>query len=100
MRATKQQYPSSTYRRLNALGICPEKRIGIGQDVVFALSFPPAERGIGGASGGGPYVRMHLQPLASLSEANRSPGIIPEDHQEQTNRPDVHEVCTDIDTYL
>ena len=38
-----EQYPSSAYRRLNALEICPEKRVGIGRDVVFALSFPPAE---------------------------------------------------------
>ena len=45
MRATKpaNKYPSSAYRRLYALGICPENRVGIGQDVVFALSFPPAE---------------------------------------------------------
>ena len=45
MRATKarEQYPSFAYRRLNALGVCPEKRVGIGQDVVFAVSFPPAE---------------------------------------------------------
>ena len=39
----REQYPSSVYGRLNALGIYPEKRVGIGHYVVFALSFPPAE---------------------------------------------------------
>ena len=39
----REQYPSSAYRRLNAFGICPEKRVGKGQDVVFAFSLPPAE---------------------------------------------------------
>ena len=44
MRATKPANNiSSAFRRLNALGICPEKYVGIGQDVVFELSFPPAE---------------------------------------------------------
>ena len=43
MRATKPANNTSAYRRLNALGICPEKRVSIGQDAVVALSFPSAE---------------------------------------------------------
>ena len=39
----REQYPSSAYRCFNALGICPQKRVGIGQDVVFVFSLPSAE---------------------------------------------------------
>ena len=38
-----EKYPSSASRHLNAVGIFPGKRVGIGQVTVFGLSSPPAE---------------------------------------------------------
>ena len=72
MRATKSANNILRLRtRLNALGICPEKRVGIGQDVVFALSFTPAEASEEHQSGGGPSVACATVILA------RTPRDIP-----------------------